>query len=189
MLSEDPLFFWGNNEKRFPNLSQIAAKVLAIPASIASSERAFSAMNRIVSNERCALEKDFAADLTLLYIKNRKNAMQKKVRSIKFPPFGHEQKIEHDDYEDDGDSDFEVDQEDVSEDDYDSDDYETENNTIATLQNDIESLRGPSVGQKRSSSGREIIMPNKDPASVLQGRSHTRSESTGNSRKIVNSKK
>ena len=88
---------------------------------------------------------------------------------------GHDQKIEHDDYEDDGDSDFEVDQEDVSEDDYDSDDYETENNTIATLQNEIESLRGPSVGQKRSMSGREIIMPNKDLASVLQGRSHNRS--------------
>ena len=175
MLSEDPLFFWGSKEKRFPNLSQIAAKVLAIPASIASSERAFSAMNRIVSDERCALEKDFAADLTLLYIKNRKNAMQKKVCSIKFPPFGHKQKIDHDDYEDDGDSDFEVDQEDVSEDDYDSDDYETEDNTIATLQNDIESLKDPSVGQKRSLSGREINKPNKDPASVLQGRSHTRS--------------
>ena len=47
--------------------------------------------------------------------------------------------------------------------------------TTEDFQTDIESLRGPSVGQKRSSSGREIIMPNKDRASVLQGRSHTRS--------------
>ena len=40
---QDTLEWWGENEKRYPNLSPLARKYLAIPATSAPSERAFSA--------------------------------------------------------------------------------------------------------------------------------------------------
>ena len=89
MMTLNTLEFWGKHEAMLHRLSKIAFKVLAIPASIASSERAFSAMNRIISDERSSLDKGLGADLTRFYIHHRKQIEEKRCRSTPFPTFDH----------------------------------------------------------------------------------------------------
>jgi hypothetical protein len=167
MMTLNTLEFWGKYEAMLPRLSKIAFKVLAIPASIASSERAFSAMNRIISEERSSLDKGLGADLTRFYIHHRKQIEEKRCRSTPFPTFGHTGAIEHGDYEDDVDSDYDDvdDEEDDAEDDKD-DDFEP----ISANELDEQPVRQT---QKRSVDGNPIQrserpkkVPNKELASV-----------------------
>lgn len=50
------LQWWQSHEKDFPRLHQVARKILCIPASSASSERAFSSANRVLEERRCNLK-------------------------------------------------------------------------------------------------------------------------------------
>lgn len=55
-ISEDPLKFWRQVKRNdFPTLSQVARRVLSLPASSATSERAFSAANAVLSKSRTRL--------------------------------------------------------------------------------------------------------------------------------------
>jgi len=55
----------------FPRLSLIARKILAIPATNASSERTFSYTGNIISAKRSSLLPDNVNDLTFLYSYNK----------------------------------------------------------------------------------------------------------------------
>ena len=44
--------WWGENEDKFPNVSKLARKYLAIPVSSAPSERVFSQLKLIVERKR-----------------------------------------------------------------------------------------------------------------------------------------
>uniref|UniRef100_A0A0A1WMC4 Putative AC9 transposase n=1 Tax=Zeugodacus cucurbitae TaxID=28588 RepID=A0A0A1WMC4_ZEUCU len=48
----DVMQWWLNNNKRYPRLSKLAEKVLAIPASSAASERVFSLAGNIITEKR-----------------------------------------------------------------------------------------------------------------------------------------
>ena len=52
----EPLTWWKENEKLFPNLARMARDYLAIPGTSASSERAFSAGRHLVTDFRCSLD-------------------------------------------------------------------------------------------------------------------------------------
>lgn len=54
-LSINPLQWWRDNEKRFPIISQIARKILCIPATSIPSERVFSTAGNIVTSKRSCL--------------------------------------------------------------------------------------------------------------------------------------
>ena len=45
--------WWEENEDKFPNVSKLARKYLAIPVSSAPSERVFSQLKLIVERKRC----------------------------------------------------------------------------------------------------------------------------------------
>lgn len=49
------LEFWKQNENRYPNLSQLARKLLPIPPSSSSSERVFSTAGRVIEERRTLL--------------------------------------------------------------------------------------------------------------------------------------
>lgn len=53
--STHPLMFWKENQNSFPNLSVLACKYLAIPASSAPVERIFSVAGKIFRPDRCHL--------------------------------------------------------------------------------------------------------------------------------------
>ena len=48
--------WWGENEEKFPNVSKLARKYLAIPASSAPSERVFSQLKLIVERKRWRMD-------------------------------------------------------------------------------------------------------------------------------------
>lgn len=62
----NPLDWWKTNHKDYPNLSKLARKYLAIPATSACSERLFSAAGRTISDERSSLHSDTARNLLYL---------------------------------------------------------------------------------------------------------------------------
>jgi hypothetical protein len=47
--------FWEGQSHRFPRLAKLARRILAIPASSACCERVFSALKRMVTDERISL--------------------------------------------------------------------------------------------------------------------------------------
>lgn len=49
------LQWWKNNQQQFPLLYKIACKLLAVPASSAASERAFSVAKNLINNKRCKI--------------------------------------------------------------------------------------------------------------------------------------
>jgi hypothetical protein len=66
LMKADPLQWWKDNEPRFPNLAKLARRVLAIPATSASSERIFSVSGNINSKKRARLDPEIVQDLTYL---------------------------------------------------------------------------------------------------------------------------
>ena len=52
---EDPLLWWSKNSPRYPNLTVLAKKYLAIPATSVPAERAFSTAGNIVNQKRACL--------------------------------------------------------------------------------------------------------------------------------------
>jgi len=63
----DPLTWWAENQKLFPDVSNLAARYLAIPATSVMSERQFSAAGRLVTKLRSRLEPDRVDTLLFLY--------------------------------------------------------------------------------------------------------------------------
>lgn len=63
---EDPLKWWGANEKSFPTLSKVAKSVLCIPATSTPVERIFSAAGNICSQKRAFLTPEHVEMLTFL---------------------------------------------------------------------------------------------------------------------------
>ena len=57
-LEEDPLIWWKRNVKRYPALSCLAQKYLAISATSVPSERAFSCAGNIVNKKQSCLLPD-----------------------------------------------------------------------------------------------------------------------------------
>ena len=62
----NPLDWWKGNENIYPNISQLARKVLSIPSTSAVSERVFSSGGRLITKLRSRLSTDNAADLIFL---------------------------------------------------------------------------------------------------------------------------
>jgi hypothetical protein len=63
----DPLRWWKENSNALPNLSKLARKYLAIPATSAPSERLFSVAGLTISEQRSTLRPDNAE--TLIFLK------------------------------------------------------------------------------------------------------------------------
>jgi hAT family C-terminal dimerisation region len=61
-----PLEFWKSHSKRFPQLSEVARSVYAIPASQNKSERAFSAASHVMTDLRTTLDPEHLDELLLL---------------------------------------------------------------------------------------------------------------------------
>lgn len=64
--SSDPLVFWKNNCNRFPVLSNIARKMLAIPASSAGVERVFSVTGCISRARRSKINAENVSRLLMV---------------------------------------------------------------------------------------------------------------------------
>jgi hypothetical protein len=54
----NPIAWWDNNKEDFPTLHQFALDTLAIPATAADCERAFSSGRKLISPERNRLSDD-----------------------------------------------------------------------------------------------------------------------------------
>ena len=54
-MDEDPLLWWSKNSSRYPNLTVLAKKYLAIPATSVPAERVFSTAGNIVNQKRACL--------------------------------------------------------------------------------------------------------------------------------------
>lgn len=66
---EDPLSWWEKKSAIFPNLSEIARKILSVPASSVPSQRLFSKAGELISQRRSTL-KDENVNMILLLNKN-----------------------------------------------------------------------------------------------------------------------
>lgn len=62
----DPMTFWGLHAHEFPTIAKLAMKYLAIPASSAPSERAFSQLKLVVENKRWNTDPDRVCALVFL---------------------------------------------------------------------------------------------------------------------------
>lgn len=95
----DPLVSWRENKGSFDILKQIAADVLSIPASSASSERAFSAATRACKKERLKMtlrtisnqkminlnDNDIKSYKATMGISKEYTGVLKKLADVKFP--------------------------------------------------------------------------------------------------------
>lgn len=90
MLNRNPLELqWPALKKRTPMLFAIACVVLAIPASIAGSERFFSRLTNTITKMRSRLQPDLAGDIVTHSMRSRAEANQKKEKTkMKLPVFG-----------------------------------------------------------------------------------------------------
>jgi hypothetical protein len=68
-LTEDPLIWWKENEKRYPFIRNLAARVLAAPPTSVPSEEIFSKAGLVVSKKRASL-KPAVVDAILFLNKN-----------------------------------------------------------------------------------------------------------------------
>ena len=66
MHESDPLMWWRDRWRMYPTLWKLARRFLAIPATSAPSERAFSTAGNLVSLRRASLKVDRVSDLLLL---------------------------------------------------------------------------------------------------------------------------
>ena len=62
----NPLTWWKENEKRFPQLSKLARCLLNIPATSTPSERIFSVAGLTVNKQRCCLKPNNVDSLVFL---------------------------------------------------------------------------------------------------------------------------
>jgi len=58
--------FWAMRKSSYPRLSEICFRLYAIPVSSCSSERFFSAVKRIVTNDRSRLQSDILQDILIV---------------------------------------------------------------------------------------------------------------------------
>ena len=63
----DPLVWWKEHEKQFPNIAILAKALLAIPATSASSERVFSVAGLTVSKNRARLSSSIFASMVYMH--------------------------------------------------------------------------------------------------------------------------
>lgn len=69
---DDVLEWWEQNSVRFPLLSELAKRILALPASSASSERCFSTAGRIIEKRRTNLNGNTVDSLMFLHDQYKK---------------------------------------------------------------------------------------------------------------------
>lgn len=65
-ITDDPLLWWKLNEIKYPNIARVARKILAIPATSASSERVFSTAGQVLSILRSRLSPGTVEDLVFM---------------------------------------------------------------------------------------------------------------------------
>jgi len=58
--------FWVSHKSKFPTLFEVCIRMYSIPVSSCSSERVFSAVERIVSNDRSRLDSDILHNIVLV---------------------------------------------------------------------------------------------------------------------------
>ena len=71
LQNDPPLLWWKANERRFPILSKIAKKVLAIPATSTPTERLFSTAGLICNKKRARLLAENVDTLVFLHQNRR----------------------------------------------------------------------------------------------------------------------
>jgi hypothetical protein len=57
------LEYWKHNVELYPNLSKLAQRFLSVPASLASVERAFSLLKRMIGDNRALLKSESISNL------------------------------------------------------------------------------------------------------------------------------
>lgn len=62
----NPLDWWRLRQDKFPRVSKLARKLLAIPATSAPPERVFSSAGNIITDKRSRLMSDLATSLILV---------------------------------------------------------------------------------------------------------------------------
>ena len=67
LIEANPLLWWTLNKHNFPNLWRLAKIYPAIPATSASSERAFSVAGNIITLQRCRLAATTVEDLHFIH--------------------------------------------------------------------------------------------------------------------------
>ena len=67
----DPLYFWTKHQQQFPILAPVARRVLAVPATSASTERLFSASGRVCTFDRASLKPANVDILSTLHVWER----------------------------------------------------------------------------------------------------------------------
>jgi len=65
--SIDRLMQWQESRRRLPNLAKVAQRLLCVPASSASSERAFSSAGIAVSHRRTPLDPDTVENILFIH--------------------------------------------------------------------------------------------------------------------------
>lgn len=65
---DDPLYFWTKYQQQFPILALVARRVLAVPATSASTERLFSASGRVCTFDRARLKPANVDILSTLHV-------------------------------------------------------------------------------------------------------------------------
>ena len=63
----DPLEWWKKRSGVFPKLSEMALRLLSVPATSAPSERIFSMAKQIITDKRNRLDPSTAGDLIFLH--------------------------------------------------------------------------------------------------------------------------
>ena len=66
MDSFDLLLWWKGHSEMFPNLAQVARKIMCIPASSAASERDFSMAGFVIQERRTRLDPDTVDDILFM---------------------------------------------------------------------------------------------------------------------------
>ncbi len=66
-VKDCPLEWWKTHDQKFPILSRLAKKYLAIPATSVPSERVFSDGTNIITKKRASMDPEFAVELIVLH--------------------------------------------------------------------------------------------------------------------------
>ena len=88
LYTDDPLLFWRTRQHEFPKLAKLARKFLATPPSSVYSERSFSELGNIYSDQRASLSPMHSKMLLFLHHNLRRLDLTK--WSLHFSQFSHE---------------------------------------------------------------------------------------------------